>query len=83
MLLNNNNNQDESALLAEITDYPVIAKVVSVILNDSNPYHLMDIYLPNGDGPFPAIIYIHAGGWVKGNRSDLNATGQFFMLNVE
>jgi acetyl esterase/lipase len=66
------NNQDESALLAEITDYTAQSGVR--YLNDSNPYHLMDVYLPNGDGPFPAIIYIHAGGWVKGNRSDLNAT---------
>lgn len=66
------NNQDESALLPEITDYTSQSGIR--YLNDSNPYHLMDVYLPNGDGPFPAIIYIHAGGWVRGNRSDLNAT---------
>ncbi len=42
--------------------------------NDSNPYHTMDVYLPEGNGPFPAIIYIHGGGWVEGNRSDFNNT---------
>lgn len=70
--LKEQSNQNTSALLPEITDYTIQQDIR--YLNDSNPYHLMDAYLPNGEGPFPAIIYVHAGGWVKGNRSDLNAT---------
>lgn len=27
-----------------------------------------DAYIPNGSGPFPAILYIHGGGWVNGTR---------------
>jgi len=38
----------------------------------------MDVYLPNGTGPFPAIIYIHGGGWVEGNRSDFNDIAQLY-----
>jgi acetyl esterase/lipase len=30
----------------------------------------MDLYLPTrGQGPFPAVVYIHGGGWRGGNRS--------------
>jgi acetyl esterase/lipase len=27
-----------------------------------------DVYVPNGKGPFPGIVFIHGGGWVNGNR---------------
>ncbi len=31
----------------------------------------VDIYLPDaGDGPFPAILWVHGGGWFMGGRSD-------------
>lgn len=49
-------------------------------LNDSNPIHQMDAFLPNGTGPFPAIIYIHGGGWVAGNRSDFTAIASLYAL---
>ena len=26
------------------------------------------IYTPDGDGPFPAVVYFHGGGWVLGDR---------------
>ena len=28
----------------------------------------MDAHLPSGDGPFPAAIIVHGGGWVRGDR---------------
>lgn len=35
----------------------------------SRAMHL-DLYLPkNGDGPFPAVVYIHGGGWRGGNKA--------------
>ncbi len=31
----------------------------------------LDIYLPNtGDGPFPAVLFLHGGGWSGGNKKD-------------
>ena len=31
----------------------------------------LDIYLPNeGDGPFPAVLFLHGGGWSGGNKMD-------------
>ena len=34
------------------------------------PEQLLDIYLPeSGEGPFPAILYVHGGGWSIGTRA--------------
>lgn len=30
-----------------------------------------DMYLPHGPGPFPAIVFIHGGGWRNGTRKQL------------
>ena len=31
----------------------------------------LDIYLPNkGDGPFPAVLFLHGGGWAFGDKGD-------------
>lgn len=31
--------------------------------------NMLDIYLPDdGPGPFPAVVYIHGGGWMEGTR---------------
>jgi acetyl esterase/lipase len=29
----------------------------------------LDLARPEGDGPFPAIVFIHGGGWLGGNRA--------------
>src|SRR5689334_23104269 len=28
----------------------------------------MDVHVPEGKGPFPAIILVHGGAWVRGDR---------------
>src|SRR5689334_1798316 len=28
----------------------------------------MDVHVPDGKGPFPAIILVHGGAWVRGDR---------------
>ncbi len=28
----------------------------------------LDLYRPDGDGPFPAILIVHGGGWESGDR---------------
>ena len=30
-----------------------------------------DLYLPKGAGPFPAVVYLHGGGWSGGDRKQL------------
>jgi acetyl esterase/lipase len=45
-----------------------------------------NVYVPEGDGPFPAIVWVHGGGWYTGDRSDrwlasvLPLTGHGFAL---
>lgn len=34
----------------------------------------LDLYLPDGPGPFPLIIWIHGGGWISGDN-DLSPNG--------
>src|SRR5438093_10861525 len=29
----------------------------------------LDLATPEGDGPFPAVVCIHGGAWLKGNRA--------------
>jgi acetyl esterase len=33
----------------------------------------LDAHIPNGPGPHPAVILVHGGGWVRGNRKDTMA----------
>lgn len=28
----------------------------------------MDLYMPDGKGPFPAVLIIHGGGWIAGDK---------------
>jgi acetyl esterase/lipase len=30
----------------------------------------MDVYFPGGGGPWPALIYVHGGGWMRGDKSE-------------
>ncbi len=30
----------------------------------------LDIYLPQGGGPWPLVIYVHGGGWMTGDKSE-------------
>ena len=69
-------NENVANLLPEITNCTVQTGVP--YSNDSNPYRVMDVYLPESQGPFPAIIYVHGGGWVRGSRSDYNYTATFY-----
>ena len=38
----------------------------------------VDLALPPGDGPFPAVLCVHGGGWRAGHRRDLSTPSKFF-----
>lgn len=41
-----------------------------------SPAQVLDIYLPEGDGPFPLVILIHGGGFMMGDKSDASGADQ-------
>ena len=36
---------------------------------------LLDARIPDGPGPFPAVVIVHGGGWSGGNKADPNEVG--------
>src|SRR5712692_7225669 len=42
---------------------------------------LMDVYQPDGPGPFPAVILIHGGVFTHGDKSSLAPEGQWLASN--
>ncbi len=34
------------------------------------PEQVLDLALPKGEGPFPAIVFVHGGAWVAGSRKE-------------
>ena len=49
---------------------------------------LADIYVPEGQGPFPAVVVIHGGGWRSGDRAQVQgiaervARGGYVAVNI-
>jgi acetyl esterase/lipase len=39
---------------------------------------LMDVYLPEGDGPWAGVLVIHGGGWKGGNKSVVSSEAEAF-----
>ncbi len=37
-------------------------------VGDGDKYHLLDLYIPEGEGKMPTIINIHGGGWIYGEK---------------
>jgi acetyl esterase/lipase len=42
---------------------------------DSGPL-AADVYVPHGDGPFPAMLVVHGGAWASGTREQLAGFAQ-------
>ena len=41
----------------------------------------LDAHIPPGNGPFPAVILVHGGGWSKGDKAALFIQPLFTPLN--
>lgn len=37
---------------------------------------LADVYVPEGPGPFPAVLLIHGGGWYSGDREQVQSIAE-------
>ena len=59
-------NVRASSLAFPPLDVPLASIVDDAIEGPGGPIPVR-IYTPEGDGPFPAIVYFHGGGWVVGD----------------
>lgn len=68
-------DKDDKENHAKQTAPTGVSKVKDIpYLDDSNPYHMLDVFYPEGEHPtegLPVIIDIHGGGWMYATK-DLN-----------
>ncbi|MGE7624409.1 alpha/beta hydrolase [Viridibacillus sp. NPDC096237] len=57
-----------------LIDLPLLKQITNrkIPVRDGSEINVR-IYTPNGQGPFPMIVYYHGGGWVFGNLETANA----------
>ncbi len=61
-----------AALLAAAAAEPERFKLETFVWSNPGGKDLeADLYLPNGPGPFPVVVYLHGGGWTSGDRKQL------------
>ena len=41
-----------------------------------HPRHKLDVYRPQGTGPFPLVVFFYGGSWDKGERKDYKFVGE-------
>ena len=66
------------ALAAALLGAPAQGQLYT--LHADIPYHAvpgvdpdllrLDVYQPEGEGPFPVVVFVHGGGWHTGSRTD-------------
>ncbi len=61
-----------STLSADSPEPMIVQNDVVYATPDGEPLRL-DIYQPDGDGPFSAVLVVHGGAWKKGNRKQLKS----------
>src|SRR5690242_3918749 len=59
--------QSELTALEQAGEPETVAAVADRIIPGPAGDIPLRIYTPEGDGPFPALIYLHPGGWVFGS----------------
>lgn len=47
------------------------AQLIEMAYSDHSPRNLLDIHRPEGAGPFPALLDIHGGGFLTGDKRQL------------
>ncbi|MDT9688914.1 alpha/beta hydrolase [Streptomyces sp. P9(2023)] len=56
--------------VAPVTDEHGVRRFEGVTYATTPGYRprLLDVQVPSGEGPFPAVVWIHGGGWLDGDR---------------
>lgn len=49
----------------------------------TSPAQKLDLYIPDGSGPFPLVVIIHGGGFISGDKTNSNETARADQLMRE
>jgi acetyl esterase/lipase len=49
-------------------DRPDVGPAATLAYGTDSPNQVLDLYAPDGDGPWPLIVAIHGGAFMRGNR---------------
>ena len=62
-----------------MTDMPRGAEPVRDIVYGADERHRLDVYPAVGAaGPAPVVVFLHGGGFIRGDKSDREAVGHYF-----
>ncbi len=65
-----------AALLA---DAPRGGAVLRDLVYGADERQRLDVYLPlQADGPAPVVVFLHGGGFIRGDKADREAVGHYF-----
>jgi acetyl esterase/lipase len=69
-----------AACAPRFDDYGQVLTDVAYCTMDGQP-QLLDLYFPAEGGPWPLVVYVHGGAWMRGDKSE--AAGLGAALNAE
>jgi triacylglycerol lipase len=62
-----------------LENMPLGGEVMRDLAYDSDERHRLDLYLPEGGtGPAPVVVFLHGGGFIRGDKGDRAAVGHYF-----
>lgn len=69
-------DEGEIYVLPEIDITTIKRKKLDIPYAEESFFQKFDIYYPDqGEGPFPIVVFIHGGGWRRGDKRDTQAQG--------
>ena len=60
---------NQSTFAVNLVSGPTTRTWTNVVYASTSATQVMDIYLPEGDGPFPVVVLIHGGAFKMGDKS--------------
>lgn len=69
-------NQGIGDYLPQAYSYTVLEE--ARYADDGDPDHVMSVWTPEGEGPFPVLVLLHGGGWEQGSRTNLANLGVYY-----
>lgn len=70
---------DQSASSATTGESPSPLVVTDVSYNEHPKRQVLDVYVPDGDGPFPTLVAFHGGGFHAGSKRDYTRHAKHFV----